>query len=85
MLSKCANPRCTARFRYLHDGKLFRFELPTAFGTVNADAGNARKPALRTEFFWLCSACSSQMTIVYRRDIGVTTRPLPTLRAGAGL
>jgi len=26
MISKCANPACSARFLYLHEGKLFRFE-----------------------------------------------------------
>jgi hypothetical protein len=24
MISKCANPACTAHFLYLHEGKLFR-------------------------------------------------------------
>src|SRR5947209_19080489 len=27
MLSKCANPACSAQFRYLHDGKVFRVDL----------------------------------------------------------
>jgi len=27
MLSKCANPTCSAQFRYLHDGKVFRVDL----------------------------------------------------------
>ena len=26
MLSKCANPECSAKFRYLHDGKVFRVD-----------------------------------------------------------
>jgi len=28
MLSKSANPTCSASFRYLHNGKLFRVEKP---------------------------------------------------------
>jgi len=32
MLSKCANPECSAKFGYLHDGKLFRVELDHRFG-----------------------------------------------------
>ena len=26
MISKCANPACSSRFLYLHEGKLYRFE-----------------------------------------------------------
>jgi hypothetical protein len=35
MLSKCANPKCSAAFRYLHDGKLFRMEVPAALASAN--------------------------------------------------
>ena len=38
MLSKCANPECSAKFRYLHDGKVFRLELDDRFG--GPDEGN---------------------------------------------
>jgi hypothetical protein len=31
MLSKCANPDCSAKFRYLHDGKVFRIDLDHHF------------------------------------------------------
>jgi hypothetical protein len=85
MLSKCANPQCSASFRYLHDGKLFRMEVTANFAVVNDPAQNAKKPPLRTEFFWLCNTCSKQMTIIYNREVGVTTRPLPTFRASVGL
>ncbi len=27
MLSKCANPSCTAKLHYLHDGKIFRVDI----------------------------------------------------------
>ena len=27
MISKCANPECFTGFRYLHEGKLFQFEV----------------------------------------------------------
>jgi hypothetical protein len=83
MLSKCANPQCTASFRYLHDGKLFRMEVPAALAVMQ-DNRNAKKPPHRTEFFWLCDACSTQMTLTYSKELGVTTRPLSALRARAG-
>ena len=84
MLSKCANPQCTASFRYLHDGKLFRIELPAP--SESAPNGNGtKKPPHRTEFFWLCETCAAQMTLIYKKEVGVTTRPLPTLGARVGL
>lgn len=82
MLSKCANPSCTAPFRYLHDGKLFRMEVPATF-LLNTPPQSSKKPPQRTEFFWLCSSCSAQMTLIYTRTDGVITRPLAALRAGA--
>lgn len=85
MLSKCANPRCTTPFRYLHEGKLFRVEIPTALGNSKTPAENGRKPPKRTELFWLCDPCSALMTVTYMKDVGVTTLPLPTHSAGAGL
>jgi hypothetical protein len=30
MLSKCANPACSANFRYLHEGRLFHVEIGLA-------------------------------------------------------
>ncbi len=53
MLAKCANPSCSHPFRYLHEGKLYRMEL------VRDDGGSGPK----SEWFWLCNQCSSQMTL----------------------
>ncbi|MBV8207674.1 MAG: hypothetical protein JO041_12840 [Acidobacteria bacterium] len=64
MVSKCANPGCSATFRYLHDGKVFRVEFDTR--------GNARKP----EYFWLCGDCASLMTIATDAQ-GITLVSLP--------
>jgi hypothetical protein len=85
MLSKCANPKCTASFRYLHHGKLFRMEVPAALTHLNDPSEHTRKPPHRTEFFWLCEKCAMQMTLIYNKDLGVTTRLLPALGAGVGL
>ena len=72
MLSKCANPECAAKFRYLHDGKVFRVAIETANRSVKPRAGEtshpnllmiAAKPARRPEYFWLCSSCSEHMTV----------------------
>jgi hypothetical protein len=59
MLSKCANPKCSEIFRYLHKGKIFSLA-PTP--EVQAVAGML--PALE-ERFWLCERCSKEMTFVW--------------------
>lgn len=54
MLGKCSNPSCSARFRYLCDGRLFRLEAdPIA---------RASKPN-KLEYFWLCGGCSPGMSL----------------------
>jgi len=54
MLSKCANPACSATFRYLHDGTLFH----GAVGSAPPEQVNTR------ERFWLCGECSEKMTVI---------------------
>jgi hypothetical protein len=62
MLSKCLNIACSARFLYLHDGKLFKLETPKAPGARHA------------EYFWLCERCAEVLTVVTENGV-VTTRP----------
>jgi hypothetical protein len=54
MLAKCANPSCSARFRYLAEGRLFRVECDPPL-----DVRTRTKP----QYFWLCSQCSETMTL----------------------
>ena len=61
MLSKCANPPCSASFRYLHAGKLFRFETRDM---PEAQPGIVRLPPQNVEFFWLCESCVQEFTLV---------------------
>ena len=59
MLSKCANPTCSATFRYLHEGRLFviaRRETLTRHGTRQSKSGHP-------EYAWLCSSCCCYLTI----------------------
>ena len=65
MVSKCANPRCSATFRYLHEGRLFHAAVRSA-ASENENA---------FERFWLCEECSRKMTVVSRPD-GVLVVPL---------
>ena len=53
MLAKCTNHACTARFRYLETGTLFRLE---------SDPQCSSDGPFR-EYFWLCRGCSSNLTL----------------------
>jgi hypothetical protein len=71
MVSKCANPACPEIFRYLHQGKLFRFEWNLA-----QDSSSGIRDSLRhLEFFWLCESCATTMTVVYKKGSGVKAVP----------
>jgi len=69
VLSKCANPVCLARFRYLHEGRIFNVET----GTVPAEGHGPH--IHKIEHFWLCERCAQTLSIVSENGV-VTTRPL---------
>lgn len=74
MVSKCANPECSASFRYFHKGKLFKVE--TAGGPDRRRAmgkdDEHEKLLRRLEFYWLCEDCAESMTLVFDKDSGIT-------------
>jgi hypothetical protein len=70
MVSKCANPVCSATFRYMHEGRLFQVGVGSA-------APEPEKVAT-LERFWLCGECSTKMTVVSSPD-GVLVVPLQQL------
>jgi len=72
MLSKCANPACFAPFRYLREGKLFEIQTHDPVQSI----AEPKKPARRTEFFWLCDRCSAELTIILDEHKRVVTAPL---------
>ena len=78
MLTKCANPSCSASFRFLHSGKLFHFDSPPR---PSLDGRALRKPASSAEMFWLCEKCAFENTLVIDTERHVHVVPLPrTLR-----
>ena len=82
MLSKCANPACAKRFRYFHEGKLFRMAV-SAESDGDPGAG-MKKSSERIEFFWLCDACKTELTLTFKVGMGVTTvNLLPATLAAA--
>lgn len=68
MLANCANPTCSASFRLLVKGRLFRLEADPVLGSSKSS---------RMEYFWLCHRCSSTLTLRLREDGTVTTILLP--------
>ncbi len=62
MVSKCANPSCSAVFRRMGEGRLFRIEFQASL-PEDARFDPARQTGRRTEYFWLCSHCAAVMTI----------------------
>src|SRR5208337_595190 len=55
MVAKCSNPSCSALFRRLAEGRLFRLEPDRAL------PGSSKSN--RLEYFWLCDSCSAAMTL----------------------
>jgi hypothetical protein len=69
MLSKCANPACSARFRYLRQGRIFTLEIKTL------SSGRRGQCSSKMEHFWLCDSCAKAMEIVWENG-RVSTRAL---------
>jgi len=77
MLSKCANPECSTPFLYLRGGKLFRWDQLEGVKNSGANSGSIiGKHSHGVEFFWLCDICALRMTVVFRKGVGITTKPL---------
>ncbi len=73
MLSKCANPVCSAPFRYLHQGRIFSLMLGPEPNGINAAWDHVvERPVER---YWLCEACARTMTLCRAKN-GVVVRPL---------
>jgi len=60
MVSKCANPACSERFLYLHQGKLFHLT-----PTPDLEAAEGESSSALYERFWLCDQCCKKMILVW--------------------
>ncbi len=61
MVTKCANPSCSAPFQYLRGGKLFLIDLHRS--SLGLEPGSAPVRKRVVEYFWLCERCSSELTL----------------------
>ena len=71
MVSKCANPGCSAPFHYLREGKVFRLQVEGA-PTPGPQLLHPVRPVARVEHFWLCGACASTLTLLVDQGRVVT-------------
>lgn len=70
MLSKCANPGCSATFLYLHEGKLFRLDTSVEM-LAQTPVREMMKTSRHIEFFWLCDLCAAELTLGYDKATGI--------------
>lgn len=64
MVSKCANPKCTARMKYLHEGRLFVVQTSSSvrYWRQESDSFSA-PPGRQIEHYWLCDSCAHSMKV----------------------
>lgn len=82
MISKCANPDCSAPFRHMRAGRLIRVE-NRALTTKNAANRDELSPLRRTKFLWLCGECSSK-GLALQKD-GTLVHPETCAKAAAAV
>lgn len=63
MLSKCANPACSAKFQYLGVGKLFVIKARRSITKSESQSFERSQIHEPTRYFWLCASCSQSLTI----------------------
>lgn len=79
MLSKCANPGCSASFHSLGEGRLFQLSSDDPrLQCRTASSGEEKKPPRSVEYFWLCSNCSKSLTIHMDQNRRIYTAPRTT-------
>jgi hypothetical protein len=73
VISKCANPVCKARMKYMREGRVFLLHRRSANACSNgADASFSPLVGQHVECFWLCHLCSQTMRITREGDLIVT-------------
>jgi len=73
MLAKCANPSCFRSFLNLREGRLFRLEADPAFSLSDNPTVSGSNIV---EYFWLCDACATSMTLRLDEKGTVAVEPL---------
>ena len=71
MLGKCLNPKCSAQFRYLHEGRVICL---TSYRTHDQHQANGHH--FKVEYVWMCRACSGVFEPVREASGTIGIRPL---------
>jgi len=68
VLLKCANPLCSAQFRYLHEGRLF--EVETQYYETLSDNGQRKLRNCKghVELYWLCDQCAAHVALRFDQE-----------------
>lgn len=70
VLSKCANPECSAHMKYMHAGRLYVIPTASIETYTSHDRGEFSAPrGKQIECFWLCDVCCRQMTITREGEL----------------
>ena len=77
MLSKCANPSCSAEFRYLHQGKVFFFKAAKINDLVSSRVDFAGRHD-HLHYAWLCNKCVRKFDVVIDSDNNIRITPRPS-------
>lgn len=74
MVSKCANPSCSAPFRYLHQGRVFAFTSQSE-REHHAGGSKSESKSTKTEYWWLCSECCAKFEVHFHGGHGTVVMP----------
>jgi hypothetical protein len=78
MLSKCANPVCSAPFRTLRKGRLVVFHLRQPVPKGSLAEGDVKD----FEPFWLCEECCDRFTLLVKPDRECVCIPKSSITGG---
>lgn len=83
MVSHCANSNCAAPFRFMHTGRIYRFDFAVEGSTdhIQDILWDENGIPRRTEMFWLCDECMHHYTLEQDASGNVVLRPIAAARA----
>jgi hypothetical protein len=77
VLYKCANPLCSARFLYLHQGRLFEVEIQNFERSTIDGQGQLSHRKGQVERYWLCDVCAVHISLRFDPErSAITVSPL---------
>lgn len=72
MLQKCANPACSAQFRYLNKGRLLEVETQYRQHSDSEPGRNPKNGTGHVDLYWYCEQCAAHVALFFDRRQGLT-------------